>query len=182
MMLPPDFPPPDFAIGLLDHLPRRRLSQVKHAGQVDRDDAVPGLGVEIEKIEPVADPGQFQHDVEPAEFAHDSGNRRIDRRAVAYVESRRGGPPAGLTNAGGNSFGRRAVAVGAEHRGALARQPFGPGAADAASRPRDQRHLARDPPHACPPVMPPPSLALMRCRTEICCGTGRKVQHFRLAG
>ena len=75
--------PPDFRHSPADHLPRRRLSQVKHAGQVDRDDAVPGLGVEIEEIQPVADPGRFQHDVEPAEFAHDSGNCRIDRRAVA---------------------------------------------------------------------------------------------------
>jgi hypothetical protein len=60
-------------------LPRRRLSDVKHAGQVDRDDAVPSLGVDIQEIEPVADPGGFDHDIEPAEFAHDSGNGRIDR-------------------------------------------------------------------------------------------------------
>ena len=149
MMLPP--------AALLDHLPRRRLSEVKHAGQVDRDDAVPGLGIEIEEIEPVADPGRFEHDIEPAEFAHDGGNRRIDRRAVAHVESRRGGPPAGSADARGSSLGRRAVAVGAEHRRALARQPLGPGAADAASRSRDQRHLARDPPHA----------ALLLCRPRV---------------
>ena len=67
-------PPPCF-----DHLPRRRLSDVKHAGQVDRDDAVPSLGIDLQEIEPVADPGQFEHDVEPAELAHDGGNRRIDR-------------------------------------------------------------------------------------------------------
>ena len=136
-------PPPCF-----DHLPRRRLPDVKHAGQVDRDDAVPSLGIDIQEIEPVADPGQFEHDIEPAEFAHDSGDSRIDRRTVAHVESRRGCPPAGATNPRSGSLGRRAVAVGAEHRRALACQRLGPGASDAASRSRNQRHFARDPPHA----------------------------------
>ena len=139
MMLPPPS---------LDHLPRRRLSDVKHAGQVDRDDAVPGLGIDLEEIAPMTDPGRFEHDVEPAEFAHDSGNGRIDRDTVAHVESRRGRPPAGSTNSSSGSLGRGTIAVGAEHRRALACQRLGPGAADAASRSRNQRHFARDPPHA----------------------------------
>jgi hypothetical protein len=66
---------------------------VKHAAQGDRDDAVPSLGIGIQEIEPVTDPGRFEHDIEPAEFAHDGGNDRIDRHAVAYVESRRGARP-----------------------------------------------------------------------------------------
>jgi hypothetical protein len=80
----------DAAAALLDHMPRRCLSDVKHAAQGDRNDAVPSLGIGIQEIEPVTDPGRFEHDIEPAEFAHDRGNGRIDRHAVAYVESRRG--------------------------------------------------------------------------------------------
>lgn len=61
----------------------------------------------------VADLGRFEDDVEPAEFAH--------------VESRRGGPPADSTNPISGSLGRCAVAVGAEHRRALACHRLGPG-------------------------------------------------------
>src|SRR5207249_8108008 len=103
------------------------------------------------EIEPVADPGRFEHDIEPAELAHDSGNGPVDRPAVADVERRRGCAPTGSTNPGSGFLRRRAVAVGTEHRRALARQSLGSGAADAATRARNQRHFARNPPHAALP-------------------------------
>jgi hypothetical protein len=129
-------------------MPRRCLSDVKHAGQADRNDAVPSLGSDIQEIEPVTDPGRFEHHIEPTEFAHDGGNGRIDRHAVAYVESRHGCPPAPNANPSSGSLGRPAVAVGAEHRRALARQRLGGGAPDDASRSRNRPHFARDPPDA----------------------------------
>ena len=85
MMLPP--------AALLDHLPRRRLSEMKHAGQVDRDDAVPSLGIEIEEIEPVADPGRIRARCRAGRIRARPASGRIDRRAVAHVESRRGARP-----------------------------------------------------------------------------------------
>jgi hypothetical protein len=94
-------------------MPRRCLSDVKHAAQGDRNDAVPSLGIGIQEIEPVTDRGRFEHDIEPAEFAHDGGNGRIDRHAVAYVESRRGAHPPNANPSSG-SLGRPAVAVGAD--------------------------------------------------------------------
>jgi hypothetical protein len=139
---------------LPSHLPRHRLPDVKHASQIDRDDAVPGLGIDIQEIQPVADPGRFEQDIKPPEFAHHSGNCRIDCRTIADVESRRRRLPAGATNPRRGRLGRRAVAVGAEHRRALARQRLGSGASDAASRSRNQRHFACDPSHA----------ALLSCR------------------
>src|SRR5437764_1114645 len=90
----------DAAAALLHHLPRRCLSDVKHARQVDRDDAVPSLGIDIQEIEPVADPGRFEHDIKPPEFAHHRGNHPIDRHPVAHVESRHTCPPAGSANPG----------------------------------------------------------------------------------
>jgi hypothetical protein len=79
----------------------------------------------------VRDPGRLEHDIEPAELALNGGNGRIDRRPVAHVERRRGRPPASSANARHGRLGRRAVAVGAEHRRAFARQRLGSGAADA---------------------------------------------------
>ena len=146
MMLPP--------ASLADHLPRRRLAEMEHAGQVDRDDAVPGLGIEVEEIRAVADPGAFEQHVEPAELAHRRRDRVIDRRAVAHVERlrrrrdrrRRGCAPAVASAAAASiSVHRR--------RRALARQALGAGAADAAARPRHQRHLALDPAHRPPPLV-----------------------------
>src|SRR2546421_10720255 len=57
-----------FRSSLPDHLPRRRLAEMKHAGQVDRDDAVPDRRVELEEIAAMTDPGAVQEDVEPAEI------------------------------------------------------------------------------------------------------------------
>jgi hypothetical protein len=54
----------------------------------------------------MADPSRFEHDIEPAEFAHHSGNGPVDRPAVAHVERGGGCPPAGGTNPG-SGFLRR---------------------------------------------------------------------------
>jgi hypothetical protein len=88
-----------------------------------------------------------KHDIEAAEFAHHSGNGHIDCHTVADVESRRDCPTTGSTNPSGGRFGRRAVTIGAEHGRALACQRLGSRASNAASRSRNQRHFARDPPH-----------------------------------
>jgi hypothetical protein len=105
----------------------------------------------------MADPGRFEHDIEAAEFAQDSGNGRIDRRTVADVESRCGRPAASNTNPDSGGFGRRAVTVGTEHSRPLACQRLGSGASDAAARSGNERHFARDPPHA----------ALLCCRYRV---------------
>ena len=96
----------------------------------------------------MADPGAFEEDVEPAELAHRSFDRVIDRCAVAHVEPLCRGLSANLADTPGGGLGRRPVDIGAEDRRSLARQRFGAGPADTAARPGDQRHLARDPAHA----------------------------------
>ncbi len=136
------------AASLSRHLARRSLVEMEHAGQIDRDDAVPRCRVEVEEIAAVADPGTIEEDVDPAEREHRRGDRLIDRIAVAHVETLCGGMPAGVADAPGGGFGRGRVDIGAKHGCPLARQRLGAGAADPAARPGDQRHLARDPAHA----------------------------------
>src|SRR5579862_8238732 len=106
---------------------------MKHAGQIDGDDAVPGGDVEVEKIAAMADPGAFDQYVEPAEFADASGNRCIDRGAIAHIERLRDSTTAGGADAGGNRLDRAGIDVGEEDRRALARQPRRRGAANAAA-------------------------------------------------
>ena len=124
-------PPPPWA----NHLPRRRLTEMEHAGQIDRDDALPLIVVEVEKAPAMADPGAVEQHVEPAELAHRRCHRSIDRRPVAHIEWDRGSPAAGGANSSGGGFGRGGIDVGADDRCALTSEALRAGAADAAAGP-----------------------------------------------
>jgi hypothetical protein len=133
---------------LLRDLAGDRLAEMEHAGQVHGDDAVPGLGVEVEEIAAMADPGAVEQNIEPAKLPDHALDGGIDRGAVAHIEAERGGAPAAVADAPGAGFGRGRIDIGAEHRRAFSRQCLGAGPANAAAGAGHQRHLALDPAHA----------------------------------
>ena len=146
MMLPP--------ASLADHLPRRRLAEMKHAGQIDRDDALPLAVVEVQKAAAMTDPGAIEQHVEPAELAYRRRHCGIDRGALAHIECRRGRPTAGGADPRGRGFGRGAIDVGAQDGRTRVRQTLRTSAADPPTATRHKRHLSRDACHRDPPAIP----------------------------
>ena len=136
------------AAALPHHLPRRRLPQMEHPGQIDRDDAVPNGGIEIEKSGGLTDAHAVEQHVQPAEFAHRRGNRGVDRRAVAHVEAERRSTAAAGTNLRSGRLCRGSIDIGTDHRCAFTPETEGARSADTAPRTSDQRDLSRNPPHA----------------------------------
>src|SRR5262249_11575556 len=100
------------------------------------------------------DPGAVEQHIEPAELAHRSRYCLGNRRSVAHVECDCDCPSAGGADPYGHSFGRSSVEIGAGDCGALARQAFSTGSADATTRTRHQRHFSIDTTHPDPPAGP----------------------------
>src|SRR5205814_5739889 len=118
----------------------------------DRDDAGPNGGIEVEKGGGLTDADAVEQHVEPAEFAHRSRNRTVDRRAVANVEAERRGTAAGGANLRSGCLGRGGIDIGTDHRSAFPPQTEGARPADPAPRASNQRDLALDPPHVSLPM------------------------------
>src|SRR5437764_1277401 len=140
------------AAALPHHLPGRRLPQMEHPGQIDRDNAVPSCRFEVEKGGGLADANAVEQKVEPAEFAHRRSNCGIDRRAVADIEAERRSPAANGADLRSGGLGRGCIDIGTDYP-----RPFSPETerarpADPAARAGNQRNLSRDPPHVSLPM------------------------------
>jgi hypothetical protein len=82
---------------------------MEHAGQVDRDDAIPFSGIEVEKGGGLTNADAVEEHIQSAEFTDRRRNRGIDGRAVAHVEAERRSASAGRANSRGGRLGRRAI-------------------------------------------------------------------------
>src|ERR1700730_10821942 len=98
------------------HLPCRLLPQMEHAGQVDRDDALPFSGIDVEKGGGLTDADAVEEYIQSAEFAPRRRNRGVDEPAVAYIEIKRRSASAGSANLRGGRLGRGGIDIGADHR------------------------------------------------------------------
>jgi hypothetical protein len=145
MMLPP---PPCRTIC------RCGLPQMKHAGQVDRNDALPVVGTDFEKTGGLTDADAVEQHIETAEVANRRRDRGVDARTVTDVEGASCGPAVRRADLRRGCLGRCAVDVGADHRRTLARETESARAADPAARTGDQCDLSFDSPHGNLPDVP----------------------------
>ena len=107
---------------------------MEHAGQVDRDDALPFSGIDVEKGGGLTDADAVEEYIQSAEFAHRRRNRGVDERAVAYIEIKRRSASAGSANLRGGRLGRGGIDIGADHRCAFTSETESTRPADPATR------------------------------------------------
>jgi hypothetical protein len=112
---------------------------MEHAGQIDRDDAVPLAGIEVEKTPAMTDPGTVEQHIEPAE--------------LAYAEPDCSRAPATRANGRRGSLGQSGVNVSTGNRCTLAPETGRASAADPAGRTGDQCYLPLDPAIAKPALI-----------------------------
>src|SRR5437763_16247548 len=97
---------------------------MEHACQVDGNDAVPFVGIEIEKGGRLADARAVEQYVQPAELTYRGPHGSVDRGAVAHIEADRRGTACGGADARCGRFGPSHADIGTDHRRAFAPEPF----------------------------------------------------------
>jgi hypothetical protein len=120
---------------------------MEHAGQINRDDALPFLGIDVKKGSGLTDANAIEEHIQSAEFANRRRNCRVNGRAVSDIEAERRGAAAGPTNLRGGRLGRGCIDIGADYRCALTPETESTRPADPATRTSDEHDLCLDPPH-----------------------------------
>jgi hypothetical protein len=130
---------------LLEHERDLVLHAQEHAAKADPDDAVPfGLADLGDRLDGLFDAGVVEGQIEPPELVDGRLKRRLHILRTRHVARDRESPSAGFFDQTGRFLVARVRDVGDHDAGALTREGQRGGAADAARRARDERHLASE--------------------------------------
>jgi hypothetical protein len=126
---------------------------MEHTSEIDRDNAIPLSGVEIEEACGLANANTIEQYIEPAELAHHRRHSRINRAPVAHVEPERHSAPTRGADLRGRCLRRRDIYIGAEHRCTFAAKTAGASATNPATSAGYKDALSLDTAHLNLPIL-----------------------------